>query len=85
MYEKRNKSIGNESCDISPEREGSTLRRKAHHGYNSTGQVIAAVVDVDADLSSMNPLVTPGVDLTDREENRCSFFDANSANRGDDE
>lgn len=81
MYEKRDRSDGNESCDLSPERDGSTLRRSAYHGYKSTGYV----PNVDADLSSMNPLVTPGVDMTDRCANRCSFFEANSGRRDQDQ
>jgi len=35
------------------------------------------VEDMDADISSMNPLVTPG--LADITENRVSWFEANNA------
>ena len=30
-------------------------------------------------ISSLNPLVTPGVEVSDRNDNRCSIFDANDA------
>ena len=65
-----NSSDGNESCDISAEHEGSTRRRQTNE------HKAAMVEDVDADLSSLNPLVTPGVEAT---ENRCSYFESNGS------
>ena len=73
-------SESNESCDISPEaHEGSLRRRRAY--ANQVREIGYEEMD-KSDLSSMNPLVTPGVEVTERGENRCSLFDANISNQG---
>ena len=73
VHEHRNMSESNESCDISPENEAN-LRR----AYGHQMQEIAYEEMDKSDLSSMNPLVTPGIDMTDRGDNRCSLFEANN-------
>lgn len=68
-------SESNESCDISPENDGSLRHMR---GYGNQMHEIAYEEMDKSDLSSMNPLVTPGVDVTERVENRCSLFEANN-------
>ena len=72
-------SQSNESCDISPEQHEGSLRRLRAYGHQM--QEIAYEEMDKSDLSSMNPLVTPGVDVTERGENRCSLFEANNYNQ----
>lgn len=63
-------SRGNESCDISPDHDGSGRR----HVAGGAGQYAASnfVEEVnEADISSINPLATD----RDRGQGRCSLFE----------
>ena len=79
-----NNSLGNESCDISPDHYDGSGNRNLAQARQSNHMVAknegSFIEQVDAaDLSSLNPLAT-GVEVTDRGTNRCSLFDEQNNN-----
>ena len=85
----RHKSPGNESCDISPENDRNMERRRAYNGGQTNQNSLAPSGTLALpngfdepdhnNISSLNPLVTPGVEMSDRNDNRCSLFNENDA------